>query len=108
MPCSPAVTRMNVNPRLAQMLVAATDAERRARVAQQPGRLDDREQVGDPADVGEHADVGLEQEQPHQAGHGDRRGDRRGEDRAEHADAAQVLVGEHGQPDAERRRRSAR
>ena len=51
--------------------------------------------------VGQRADVGLQQEQPHQAGHGDRRGDRRREDEAEHGDAAQELVGEHGEADAE-------
>ena len=46
MPCSPAVTRMNVNPRLAHTLDDGDRHQRRAGVAQQPGLLDDREQVG--------------------------------------------------------------
>ena len=45
---------------------------------------------------------GLQQQEPDQRGDGHAGGDRRGEDRAEDADAAQVLVGQHRQADAER------
>ena len=99
--CSPAVTRMNVNPRLAQMLDAATDGSAVPWSSSSPGCLMTGNRSLHPADVGQHADARLEQEEPHQAGDGDRRGDRRGEDRAEDADAAHVLVGEGGQADAE-------
>ena len=75
--------------------------QRGAGVLQPARALHRREQRVEPADVGERTDRRLQQEQPHQARDRDRRGDRRGEDRPEHADAAQVLVGEHGQADAE-------
>ena len=84
------------------MLDAATDASAVPESRSRPGRLDHRHEVGQPVEVRQHADVGLQQEQPHQAGHGHRRGDRRREDEPEDRQAAQVLVGEHGQGDAER------
>ena len=73
--------------------------QRGARVVEQPRVL----QHGEPAaeHVGEHADLGLQQHEPHQAGHRHAGGDGAGEDGAEDADAAQVLVGQHGQADAE-------
>ena len=76
--------------------------QRRVGIAEQTRILERREQVVQPSDVGEHADLRLQQEQPHQARHRDRRGHRRGEDRAEGADPAQRLVGEHGEADAQR------
>ena len=99
--CSPAVTRMNVNPRPAQMLDAATDGSAVPWSLSRPGCLMTGNRSLIQPTLRQHADARLEQEEPHQAGDGDRRGDGRGEDRPECADAAHVLVGEGGKADAE-------
>ncbi len=83
------------------MLDAATAGRAVPSSSSSPGCLITGKRSLQPADVGEHADARFEQEEPHQAGDGDRRGDRRGEDRAEDADAAHVLVGEGGEADPE-------
>ena len=105
--CSPAVTMMNVNPRLAHTLDRATANSAVSGSCSQPGSFTIGKMLLNHADVGERTDRRLEQEEPHQAGHGDRGGDRRREDGPEGADPAQVLVGEHRQADAEDDRRAA-
>jgi hypothetical protein len=101
MPCRPAVTRMNVNPRFAHTLDSETAVSAVPGSRNQPGSFTDGNRLLIHADVRQHTHVGLQQEQPHQAGHGDRGGDRGGEDRPEDADAAQVGVGQHREADAE-------
>ena len=88
---------MKVNPALAQMLTIASAGSAQVGSCRRPGVLQHLEGQ----DVGEDADLRLQQDQPDQRGHGDRRGDGRREHRAEEAHAAQVLVGQHGEAEAD-------